>query len=120
MNVSVCFLHEELGESTTELNADTVCAFKRQMIVYGIPYENLIGVLADSCAFMRGCHNGFQQKLKSEICPHLIDVDGDACHHMHNIVKKFSDELDLDNVFAYKKFCQSKVAPLSMYRFFYP
>ena len=88
------------------VNADTVYqAIKLQLETDGIPLCNLISLLADSAAYMRGCHNGFQEKMKKD-APHLINIDGDLCHHIL-IVKNFTNDLDeqgfltsfLDDVF---------------------
>ena len=38
---------------------------------------------------MRGVKSGLEARVR-EIAPHLMDIDGDACHHMHNIVKNFT------------------------------
>ena len=38
---------------------------------------------------MRGVKSGLEARVR-EIAPHLIDIDGDACHHIHNIVKNFT------------------------------
>ena len=38
---------------------------------------------------MRGVKSGLEARVR-EIAPQLIDIDGDACHHMHNIVKNFT------------------------------
>ncbi|GFR93736.1 DNA repair and recombination protein RAD54 [Elysia marginata] len=106
MNVLVCYFSDELGESVTELycsiemttvNSEKVHnAVKQQLITDGVPFENLIAILTDSAAYMRGCNNGFQEKMKKD-APHIINIDGDVCHHIHNIVKMFSTELDSEN-----------------------
>ena len=44
----------------------------------------------DSCGVMRGVKNGFETKLRDQVAPNLLDVDGDACHHIHNAAKKFT------------------------------
>ena len=54
----------------------------------GIPWRNLVSVLMDSCAVMRGSKTGVEARLR-EKAPHLLDVDGDSCHHAHNAAKKF-------------------------------
>ena len=53
-----------------------------------IPWENLISILMDSCAVMRGSKNGLEKVIRERRAPHLIDIDGDSCHHMHNASKK--------------------------------
>ena len=55
----------------------------------GIDWKNLMAILSDSASVMRGVKSGLEARVR-EIAPHLIDIDGDACHHMHNIVKNFT------------------------------
>ena len=43
----------------------------------------------DSCAVMRGSKSGLEVRLRSEKAPHLLDIDGDSCHHVHNAAKEF-------------------------------
>ena len=38
---------------------------------------------------MGGCKTGLEKRLRDGPVPHLLDIDGDLCHHIHNIVKKF-------------------------------
>ena len=59
-----------------------------------IPVKILLAVLMDSCAVMRGCKTGLEKRLRDGPVPHLLDIDGDLCHHIHNIVKKFSNNFD--------------------------
>lgn len=35
-----------------------------------------------------------------EWCGHLLDIDGDVCHHVHNIVKTFASAVDEDRHIA--------------------
>ena len=39
---------------------------------------------------MRGVKNGFETKLRDQVAPNLLDVDGNACHHIHDATKKFT------------------------------
>jgi hypothetical protein len=48
----------------------------------------LVSMLSDTAAYMRGAKSGVETLLRKDN-PNLLDVDGDVCHHMHNIVKKF-------------------------------
>ena len=48
----------------------------------------------DSCGVMRGVKNGFETKLRDQVTPNLLDVDGDTCHHIHNAAKKFTKVFD--------------------------
>ncbi|GBM48941.1 hypothetical protein AVEN_150777-1 [Araneus ventricosus] len=34
--------------------------------------------------------NKLEVKIRSQ-CPHLLDIDGDSCHHVHNTAKQFSE-----------------------------
>ena len=49
-----------------------------------------MSVLMDSCNVMRGSKNGVEIKIRSNKAEHLLDIDGDTCHHIHNASKKFS------------------------------
>ncbi|XP_061574017.1 zinc finger protein 62 homolog [Cololabis saira] len=53
-----------------------------------IPWRNLVSVLMDSCSVMRGWKNGLEAKIREKI-PHLLNIDGDSCHHIHNCAKEF-------------------------------
>ncbi|XP_052795810.1 uncharacterized protein LOC128228504 [Mya arenaria] len=58
-----------------------------------IPWSNLVSVLMDSCSVMRGSKSGVETRLK-QYAPHLLDIDGDTCHHVHNASKKFCAPFD--------------------------
>ncbi|GFR75011.1 hypothetical protein ElyMa_005767400 [Elysia marginata] len=81
----------------TTVNASTVHASR--LAEDGIPLENLISSLSDSAAYMRGLQHGYETQLREE-APHLLEIDGDICHHIHNITRQFSSELDPDNTLA--------------------
>ncbi|GBM10091.1 hypothetical protein AVEN_230361-1 [Araneus ventricosus] len=38
---------------------------------------------------MRGTKNDVETRITKEKAPHLLDIDGDSCHHIHNASKKF-------------------------------
>ena len=107
LNVLVCYFDETIGESVTDhycslemttVNAATVHeAVTTQMNADGIPLENLISILSDSAAYMRGRHNGFHEKIKEE-APHIVDIGGDTCHTIHNAVKSFCGEFDKEKL----------------------
>lgn len=58
---------------------------------HDIPWENLVSILMDSCAVMRGSKSGLEQRIRETKAPHLVDIDGDICHHVHNASKRFCD-----------------------------
>ena len=109
LNILVCYFDSDTGESVTHLyssvelvvvNASTVhAAVVGKLKEDGIPLQNLISSLSDSAAYMRGTHNGYEAKLRSD-APHLLKIDGDMCHHIHNIAREFSTQLDPDNHLA--------------------
>ena len=59
-----------------------------------IPWKNLLAMLMDSCGVMRGSKNGFETKIRLRVAPHLLDIDGDSCHHIHNASKIFTKVFD--------------------------
>ena len=61
----------------------------------GIPWKNLVSVLMDSCAVMRGSKSGVEVRLRMK-APHLVDVNGDSCHHAHNAAKKYCSHFNND------------------------
>lgn len=48
-----------------------------------------MSILMDSCNVMRGSKTGLETRIRREKAPHLLDVDGDVCHHVHNAAKAF-------------------------------
>ena len=61
---------------------------------FNLPWENLmVMMLRDSASVMGGEKNGLEKRVR-DLAPHLIDIDGDSCHHMHNIVKNFTNHFD--------------------------
>ena len=67
----------------------------------GLSWEKLLAVLADSASTMRGKISGVETLIRQNVAPHLLDIDGESCHHMHNIVKKITSFFDyfLENLF---------------------
>lgn len=55
-----------------------------------IPWGNCVSILMDSCNVMRGSKSGLETRIRDNKANHLLDVDGDSCHHIHNAAKKFS------------------------------
>ena len=55
-----------------------------------LPWKNIMSILVDSCNIMLGSKNGFETKIQENLASHLLDIDGDTCHHVHNIAKYFT------------------------------
>ena len=64
---------------------DTIC---KLFLKDEIPFGNLVSDLSDSTNYMRGKKSGLEKRLRDK-APHLLDIDGDVCHHIHNTVKEF-------------------------------
>ena len=54
-----------------------------------LPWKNLVSILMDSCYVMRGSKGGLETLIRQNKAPHLLDIDGDSCHHAHNAAKSF-------------------------------
>ena len=97
--VLVSYFSEEEGqivvkhlESFKIVNANAENLFNSicQMFeTHGLPWQNIISVLLDSCNTMRGKKTGLETRMR-EKASHLLDIDGDAVHHAHNAAKAFS------------------------------
>lgn len=75
----------------TTVNANTIfMAMDKLFTKNGIPWTNLISIMMDSCAVMRGSKNGFETKVREQRAEHLLDIDGDSCHHIHNASKRLT------------------------------
>ncbi|XP_030828178.1 uncharacterized protein LOC115919185 [Strongylocentrotus purpuratus] len=61
---------------------------------YSLKWENLVSILMDSCAVMRGSKSGLETRIRSKKAPQLLDIDGDSCHHAHNAAKAFCHGFD--------------------------
>ena len=61
----------------------------RLFLEFNLPWKNLLSILMDSCRVMRGSKKGLEALIRSRKAPHLLDVDGDTCHHAHNAAKTF-------------------------------
>ena len=46
-----------------------------------IPWKNLVSLLMDSCAVMRGNKTGLEKRIRDNKAPHLVDIDGDMSSH---------------------------------------
>lgn len=84
------FVTEHLQSFSVEnVNSDSIFEGIVKIIEgNNIPWHNLISVLFDSCNVKSGKKAGVEVKLR-EKCPHLLDIDGDSCHHTHNAAKQF-------------------------------
>ena len=95
----VSYYNPELGKVVVEhlcsvelIKANTAAIFaslENTFATGNIPWTNLVSILMDSCNVMRGTKNGLEVTLRREKAPHLLNIDGDSCHHIHNCAKKF-------------------------------
>ena len=58
-------------------------------------------MFVDSASLMRGHKSGLETRIREEVAPRLVDIDGDACHHVHNITKRFCSYFEnfVENLF---------------------
>ena len=59
-------------------------------VTHYLPWSNLFSVLSGSASTMRGTVSSVEVKIRSEVAPNLLDISDESCHHMHNVVKKFT------------------------------
>ncbi|XP_076440671.1 uncharacterized protein LOC143280062 isoform X1 [Babylonia areolata] len=79
VKVSADFIFKELDAVFTDLK---------------LPWENLVSILMDSCAVMRGSKAGLETLIRQKKAPHLLDIDGDSCHLVHNAAKQFCSKFE--------------------------
>ena len=96
-----CHLKKEIvAEHLTSLNLAIVNSLKVYDAVETffrsneLPWNHLLSTLMDSCGIMRGVKNGFETKLRDQVAPNLLAVDGHACYYVHNTAKKFTKVFD--------------------------
>lgn len=98
----------EITKADSETIYNAICAIFEE---HQLPWDNLISLLFDSCAVMRGHISGVETRIRTEKAQHLLDVDGDSCHHMQIIAKKFSTpfggklEALFSNIYTDFKWC---------------
>ena len=53
-------------------------------------------------AMLRQVQKGFETKVQENLASHSLDIDGDFCHHVHNIAKCFTKPFEnlLVNLFS--------------------
>ncbi|XP_072181906.1 uncharacterized protein [Diadema setosum] len=131
LSVLVSYFSEDLGMSIvhhyvslqlTTVNANTVFhAVKKALEEDEIPFTNVVSSLSDSAAYMRGSKTGFEKRLQ-DVATNMLDIDGDLCHHIHNVVKKYCQHFDhqveglcddLYNDFHYSPDLQEHLATIS-------
>ena len=75
------------------LKVDTTSIYSSLCKYFGdndIPWDNLMSMMMDSCNVMRDSKAGLETRIRNTVAPHLLDIDGDSAHHVHNSSKQFS------------------------------
>ena len=44
-----------------------------------IPFNMILAMLADSASTMRGKVSGLEVKMRENVAPQLLDIDGESC-----------------------------------------
>ena len=75
------------------LKVDTESIYSSLCKYFGdndISWDSLISIMMDSCNVIRGSKAGLETRICGTVVPHLLDIDGDAAHHIHHSAKQFS------------------------------
>ena len=74
---------------------------KKFFLCHALLWKKLIALLADSANTMQGEVSGIKTLIRTRDASHLLDIDGESCHHMHNVVKKVTSFFNyyLENLF---------------------
>ena len=81
------------------LNSFTIPVVRGEVLLEGmkslferlkLPWTNLLVILMDLCSVIRGSESGVENCLRDSVASHLLDIDCDICHYIHNIVNKFT------------------------------
>ena len=98
-SILISYFDEEKGECVVEHYDSIECVIVNAQTLFteisklfsrdGISWNNLVSDLSDSTNYMRGKKSGLEILIREKV-PHLLDIDGDICHHIHNSVKKFA------------------------------
>lgn len=94
-------------------SCSVVSALEDLLSKNGLKWERCLSILMDSCNVMRGKKNGVEARLRNTVAPHLLDIDGDSCHHIHGCCKKFTSAFGgiIERLFS-DIFCDFKYSPV--------
>ena len=59
-----------------------------------LPWIRLMFVLLDSCGVMQGKKSGLEVRSRQGNAPHLLAINGNSLHHVHNASKKIMEQFD--------------------------
>ncbi|XP_072175737.1 uncharacterized protein [Diadema setosum] len=77
--LNMCVVQHYTVVTLTVVSAETVFQTVLDILKNdNIPLDNIV----------RGKKSGFETRLR-DVAPHLLNIDGDICHHTHNAVKNF-------------------------------
>ena len=78
--------------SVDEPSADALSLFDKIEEIFekcNLSFSKLLTMFMNTCSVMREEKSGLETRVR-EVAPHLFDVDGDSCRHIHNFVKKMT------------------------------
>ena len=100
LTVLISFFSERWGRvvvqhlgSTGLLRATSISvvqALDKMLADSNLKWSRCLAMLMDSCNVMRGVKTGVEKTVREEKAPHLLDIDGDSCHHVHIACKAFT------------------------------
>ena len=77
-----------VNEATAE---NIVNAMKEAFVKDHISWDNVLQIMSDSPAVMRGRLNGVIARIKRTLAPNILDYGGCSLHHIHNAVSYGTD-----------------------------
>ena len=111
-----CVVHHYLCTTLTVVKAAVIhSAILDNLMKDSIPPANLISNFSDSTNYMRGKKSCFETLLRSSAA-HLVDIDGDTCHHIHNAARKFCSNFEsqveklCDNLLIDTKYSSDRIS----------
>lgn len=81
--------HYNLESLTVVIAVNLFDHIKATLTKDKFPFSNLVSNLYDSTNYMKGKVSGFKTLIRKEVL-HLLNIDGDICHHAHNTVTEFT------------------------------
>ena len=83
-----------VNEATAE---NIVNAMKEAFVKDHISWDNVLQIMSDSPAVMRGRLNRVISRIKRTLAPNILDYDGCSLHHFHNAVSYGTDAFGQEN-----------------------
>ena len=85
-------MHHLASVETTKADSASIYSAVCDLFTrHNLPWSNLVSIVSDSCAVIRGHVSGVEKRIRDEKATHLLDIDGDSCHHLQITAKKLRE-----------------------------